>query len=88
MEYEEYKKTLKELKLTMKKFSTMINLSYATVIKWGKDGRAVPSWVETWLELYRDKKNLELEIEKLKDEDCEEYKALAKALQGVINKDK
>jgi len=88
VEYEEYKKTLKELKLTMKKFSTMINLSYATVIKWGKDGRAVPSWVETWLELYRDKKNLELEIEKLKDEDCEEYKALAKALQGVINKDK
>ncbi len=88
MEYEEYKQALKELSLSMKKFSAMINTSYATVIKWGKDGRAVPNWVETWLNLYKDKKQLELELEALKDEDCEEYKALAKALQGVLNKDK
>jgi len=88
MEYEEYRSTLKELKLTMKEFSVMINTSYGTVTKWKKDGRAVPSWVRTWLKLYKDKKLLELEVEELKNEDCEEYKALAKALQSVMNKDK
>jgi len=88
MEYEEYRRTLKELKLTIKEFSKLINTSYATVIKWSKDGRSVPSWVETWLKLYKDKQLLQKEIEKLKNNDCEEYKALAKALQDIINKEK
>ena len=86
MEYEQYRKTLKELKLTMKEFSAMINTSYGTVTKWSKEGRAVPHWVETWLKLYQDKKQLELEVKELKNEDCEEYKALAKALQSAMNK--
>ena len=73
MEYEEYRRILKELNITIKDFSVMINTSYGTVRKWGKDGRAVPSWVQTWLNLY---------IEN------QEYKALAKALQGVMNKEK
>ena len=64
----------------------MINTSYATTRKWGKDGRAVPSWVETWLDLYIKNKQLE---ELKKDDDCEEYrKALAKALQDMNNKEK
>jgi len=87
MEYEEYRRTLKELKITIKEFSKMINTSYGTVTKWSKDGRAVPNWVETWLSLYKDKQLLQREIEELKDDDCEEYKALAKALQGVMNKE-
>jgi len=73
LEYEEYRRILKELNITIKDFSVMINTSYGTVRKWGKDGRAVPSWVQTWLNLY---------IEN------QEYKALAKALQGVMNKEK
>jgi len=87
MEYQEFRKTLKKLKITMREFSILINTSYGTVVKWGKDGRAVPHWVETWLQLYSDKKNLEKELEILKDNDCKEYKrALAKALQGVLEK--
>lgn len=89
MDYEKYRKTLKELKITIKDFSAMINTSYGTTRKWGKDGRAVPDWVETWLQLYRDKKNLEKELGTLKENDCEEYKkALAKALLSSLSKEK
>ena len=89
MDYDEYRKALKELKITIKDFSEMIDTSYATTRKWGKDGRAVPNWVKTWLELYRKNKNLEKELQELKENDCEEYKkALAKALQDVVNKEK
>ncbi|MBU1666930.1 hypothetical protein KKC13_00805 [bacterium] len=89
MEYEKYRKTLKELKITIKEFSAMINTSYGTVIKWGKDGRAVPDWVETWLQLYSDKKKLEEKLKALKENDCEEYKkALAKALLSSLSKEK
>jgi len=88
MEYEEYRKTLKELKITMKEFSVLTNTSYLTVRNWGKNGRAVPNWVTAWFSLYIRNKQLELEVEELKNEDCEEYKALAKALQDVISKEK
>jgi hypothetical protein len=59
MEYEDFRKNLRELNISMKEFSTLIKTSYGTVRKWGKDGRAVPSWVETWIDLYREKKELE-----------------------------
>lgn len=89
MDYEKYRETLKELKITIKDFSLMVNTSYGTVAKWGKDGRAVPSWVETWLQLYSDKKALEKELEELKENDCEEYKrALAKALLSSVGEEK
>ena len=88
MEYEEYRKTLKELKITMKEFSILTNTSYLTVRNWGKDGRAVPNWVKAWLNLYIKNKTLEAKIKELENEDCEEYKALAKALQDVISKEK
>jgi len=83
VEYEEYRRILKELGLTIKDFSLMIDTSYGTVRKWGKDGRAVPNWVKSWLDIYIENQQLK----KSKDDDCEEYKALAKALQGVMNKE-
>jgi hypothetical protein len=86
MEYEAYRETLKKLKITMKDFSIMANTNYGTVKNWGKNGRAVPDWVETWLQLYSDKKELEKELEELKENDCEEYKkALAKALLSSVD---
>ncbi len=88
MDYDEYRKALKELKITMKEFSIMIDTSYGTVRHWGKDGRAVPNWVKTWLDLYHKNQNLEKEIQELKDDDCEEYKkALAKALLHSIGEE-
>ena len=83
MEYETFRKVLKELDLSMMNFSILVNTSYGTVKNWGKNGRAVPSWVKSWLDIYIENQQLK----KSKDEDCEEYKALAKALQGVMNKE-
>jgi len=83
MEYEKFRKILKELKITMKEFSILANTSYLTVRNWGKDGRAVPNWVESWLTIYIRNK----ELEELKDSDYEKYKALAKALKGVMSEE-
>ena len=84
MDYEKFKTILKNNNLTVKEFSKLSGVSYGTCSKWGKNNRPVSDWVESWLNLYEKNKQLEA----LKDEDCEEYKALAKALQGVLNKDK
>jgi len=73
MDYKEYRKVLKELKITIKDFSLMINTSYGTVAKWGKDGRAVPSWVETWLNLY------------IENQECKKYKESMQTLISGVN---
>ena len=82
MEYQEFKKILKKNKLTVKKFSELANISYSTCNTWANRG-AVSSWVVSWLSLYEQNQQLE----ESKDNDCGEYKALAKALQDVINKE-
>jgi len=84
MEEKEFRERLKRNNLKLKDFSELIDTSYQTVAKWGKYGRDVPSWVKSWLNLYEKNKQLEA----LNDDEDEEYKALAKALQGVLNKDK
>jgi len=84
MDYKEFKEILKKNKLTVKKFSELAGISYATCNTWSNRG-IVSKWVESWLKLYERNKQLE---ELKKDDDCEEYKALAKALQDVINKEK
>jgi len=84
MKYEEFKKILKKNKLSLKKFSELTNVKYDTCVRWGKNNRPVSDWVESWLNLYERNKALE----ESKDDDCKEYKALAKALQDVISKEK
>ena len=80
MEYQEFKKVLKENKLTVKKFSELANISYYTCNTWSKRG-IVSDWVESWLKLHIENKRLK----ELKSDDCEEYKkALAKALQDNL----
>jgi len=84
MEYEEFKKLLREHLLTLKKFSELSEVSYKTCTKWGKENRPVPTWVNSWFKLYIENKNLKSSKE-TKQEDCEEYKkALAKALQDNL----
>ena len=82
MKYEEFKKILKYEGITIKKFSELANISYATCNNWANKG-TVSGWVEPFLRLYA--RNNELEaIENVKKDDCEEYKkALAKALQDL-----
>jgi len=84
MTIEEFKKILKKNKLSLTKFSELTNVKYGTCVKWGKNNRPVSDWVESWLKLYERNKVLE----ESKDNDCEEYKALAKALQDVMTKEK
>jgi len=83
MDYKDFKNILKKNKLTVKKFSELANISYATCNTWANRGK-VSNWVEAFLNLYIRNK----ELEESRDNDCEEYKALAKALQDVISKDK
>jgi len=87
MEYKEFKKILKYEGITIKKFSELANISYATCNNWANKG-VVSGWVEPFLKLYS--RNNELEKnENINNDDCEEYKkALAKALQDVISKEK
>jgi hypothetical protein len=59
MEYEKFKKILKENDLTLKKFSELSGVKYGTCRHWGKNGRPVSDWVESWLNLYLEKKELE-----------------------------
>ncbi len=64
MTYENFTKTLKENGLTLKKFSDLSGVKYDTCSKWGKKDRPVSDWVESWLNLYNENKNLK-EIKQL-----------------------
>ncbi len=59
MEYDLFKQTLKNNGLTLKKFSDLSGVQYGTCSKWGKDGRPVSDWVESWLNLYIKNKEYE-----------------------------
>jgi hypothetical protein len=63
MEYEKFKQTLKENKLSLKAFSELSGVKYDTCSKWGKDNRPVSDWVKSWLTLYIENK----ECKKLKE---------------------
>ena len=66
MDYDIFKQTLKDNELSLKAFSELSGVKYDTCSKWGKDGRPVSDWVNSWLTLY---------IENAK---CKELKALLK----------
>ena len=59
MEYDVFKQTLKDNGLTLKNFSELSGVQYGTCSKWGKDGRPVSDWVESWLNLYIKNKKFE-----------------------------
>ena len=58
MEIKEFKKILKENELTLKKFSELTNVKYDTCVRWGKNNRPVSDWVESWLDLHIENKEL------------------------------
>ncbi|OUR74648.1 hypothetical protein A9Q76_00670 [Arcobacter sp. 31_11_sub10_T18] len=49
---------LKIADLSKKEFAGLIGTSGPTVNNWGSSGRAIPYWVESWLNLYNENKNL------------------------------
>ena len=64
MNYEEFRKKLKENNLTLKEFSKLSNTSYSTCQKWGSDNRPVSNWVKPFLDLYIERNQLKKEVER------------------------
>lgn len=56
MTNEEFNTLLKEAKLTKKAFSEIVKMNYASVTNWNQS-EYVPSWVESWLNLYIENKH-------------------------------
>ena len=70
MEYEEFKKRLKEIGLTVKEFSKIAKVGYGTCSSWSRENRKVPDWVDAFLNIY---------IEN------QEYKKYKESLQAIIS---
>lgn len=43
---------LKTAGLSKKEFGEILGTSGATISNWGNEGREIPYWVESWLQLY------------------------------------
>ncbi|PHS36016.1 MAG: acyl carrier protein [Sulfurovum sp.] len=52
MTNEDFKKLMKDARLTKKSFSEILGTSYNAVNGWGTNNRGYPYWVQSWLELY------------------------------------
>jgi len=85
MEYKEFKEILKKNNLTIKRFSELANISYATCNNWSNKG-SVSSWVNSWLTLYVENKNLK--NDKIDDEEYQELLQLRKSFQVLMGKGK
>ena len=72
MEYDTFKQTLKDNGLTLKAFSELSGVKYDTCSKWGKDGRPVSDWVESWLTIYIENKECRELKQMLKDTVCKD----------------
>ena len=72
MEYEHFKQTLKDNKLSLKAFSKLAGVKYDTCSKWGKDNRPVSDWVESWLNLYIESKDYKALKQVIKDSVCKD----------------
>jgi DNA-binding transcriptional regulator YiaG len=64
MEYEDFKKVLKENNLTIKEFASLANISYRTCNGWSKPSVKVPNWVKPFLDLYVKKNQLQKEVDR------------------------
>ena len=66
MQKENFKKLLKKANFNKRTFSQYLGLKYQSVNSWGNNGRKIPYWVESWLNLYIDNKKYEQLKEVLK----------------------
>lgn len=67
MEKENFKQLLKKASFNKRSFSEHLGLKYQSVNSWGNNGRNIPYWVESWLNLYIDNKKCKQMKELLKD---------------------
>ena len=52
MEYEEFKRRLREIGLSVKEFSKIAKVGYGTCSSWSRENRKVPNWVSAFLNIY------------------------------------
>mgnify|MGYP000399435120 CR=1 FL=1 len=58
MDKKSFNDLLKQADLGKKELAGLLGTSGATVNNWGSSGRAIPYWVESWLALYIENKNI------------------------------
>jgi len=75
MEYEEFKKRLKEVGLSVKEFSKIAETSYNTCNTWSRNNK-VPNWVKPFLNLY------------LESQEYKKYKESIQTLMSGLNTEK
>jgi hypothetical protein len=73
MNKENFKLLLKKAGFSKRTFSEHLGVKYQSVNSWGNNGRGIPYWVESWLNLYIENKN------------CNELKELLRK-SGVCDK--
>ena len=76
MEYEEFKKRLKDIGLSVKEFANLSGVGYGTCSSWARPNRKVSAWVESWLKLY------------LESQEYKKYKESIQILMSGINTNK
>jgi len=86
MEYEEFKKILKEYSLTLKNFSELSEVSYKTCVKWGKENRPVPNWVNSWFKLFKENQNLKENGVPIDEQEYQELLQLKELLGNIAKK--
>ena len=59
----EFENNIKSLSISRKEFSDMTGMSYNTVVNWNDKNKPIPAWVESWLENYKAKKDLDKVVE-------------------------
>lgn len=65
-----FNKLLKNSGLNKKEFSELTGLHYGSVANWGGKDKPVPSWVESWLNMYIENKECKALKQLLEDTVC------------------
>lgn len=52
MEKQKFNEMLKTAGLSKKEFGEILGTTGGTISNWGNEGREIPYWVESWLQLY------------------------------------
>lgn len=76
----EFVAKLKEIGITKKEFAELSGQHQMTVSKWSEAGRGLPSWVDSWLELY--------EKARIYDQNNEKAKKFDKIAKEIAKKPK
>lgn len=67
MEKEKFNDLLKTAGLSKKEFGEILGTSGGTISNWGNEGREIPYWVESWLNLYIENQQCKKLKEAIKD---------------------